>query len=156
MPLKTRPSTKVAKRAATPKAKPETKAAPTVVTARRVVKGKTAPTTADVAEGTGTTTGRTLNEYGFVENTDSALIAEALIAGGVDRNDVNRLAEESIGAVNGTANRNGGEKYVPSMVSAILNKMLATGRYEVVSTWKLVKKEETQEEAPKTKRKISK
>lgn len=82
-----------------------------------------------------------MGEHGFVVGTDSALIAEALIEGGTDRNNVNDLAELKISEVNGLKNRNGGEKYVPTMVSGVLTKMLKTGNYEVEATWRLVPKE---------------
>ena len=109
---------------------------------------KTAPKKSATASST--TAVRELNENGFIEGTDSAIIAAALVEGATTRADVNDLAEKNIKKVNGLQNRNGGDKYVPSMVSGIFNRMMATGEYEVESTWRLVKKEKpTRKRAPR-------
>lgn len=123
----TTPSTKssVVKKSSTSKA-PSTKKAPVKKTSKVV------PPTPPIRE---------LNENGFVEGTDSAIIAASLLEGAATRADVNLLAEQNIAKINGIDNRNGGTKYVPSMVSGIYNRMMATGEYEVESTWKLVRKE---------------
>lgn len=115
--------------------KKSSKTAPVKKTATKSVAKKSASSTVS----TGAV--RELNENGFVEGTDSAIIAAALIEGATTRADVNDLAEKNIKKVNGLQNRNGGDKYVPSMVSGIFNRMMATGEYEVESTWRLVKKE---------------
>lgn len=83
-------------------------------------------------------TPREYTPEGFIEGGDSAIIASALTEGGLDRKDVNRIAEERIAASSGLVTRGGKEKYVPSMVSSILSRLLATGEYEVYSSWQLV------------------
>ena len=79
-------------------------------------------------------------DEGFQVGSDSAIIATALVTGAPGRSEVNALAEEGIAAASGLTTRTGREKYVPSMVSSILARMLATGEYEVEASWKLVKK----------------
>lgn len=75
---------------------------------------------------------------GFVAGSDSALIAKALVEGGIDRNEVNQNAIDAIAASSGLLTKNGKEKYVPSMVSSILSKMVNTGEFQVVASWQLV------------------
>lgn len=74
---------------------------------------------------------------GFVVGGDSAIIAAALVEGGADRHEINENIRKAIKKANGLTTRNGEDKYIPSMVSSILAKMLATGYYEVESTWQL-------------------
>lgn len=76
---------------------------------------------------------------GFVVGGDSAIIAAALVEGGADRGEINENIRKAIKKANGLTTRNGEDKYIPSMVSSILAKMLATGYYEVESTWRLKK-----------------
>lgn len=81
---------------------------------------------------------RALNELGFVDGTDSAVIAQVLTDGGADRNDVNDRCREAIKKANGLTNRYGQEKYIPSMVSGVLTKMLDSGAWEIEASWQLV------------------
>lgn len=81
---------------------------------------------------------RPLNDLGFVDGTDSAIIAATLVAGGADRANVNDLCRDNIEAANGITNRNGKEKYIPSMVSGILTRMVETGQWEVQASWRVV------------------
>lgn len=81
---------------------------------------------------------RNLNDLGFVEGSDSAIIAQTLVDGGFDRRDVNERAAKAIEASSGLTNRNGGEKYVPSAVSGVLAQMMKTGGWKIESSWKLV------------------
>lgn len=81
---------------------------------------------------------RELNELGFMDGSDSATIARCLVEGGADRQDVNNRIIEAIDASTGITNRNGQEKYIPSMVSGILGRMLKTGKYEIQASWQLV------------------
>ncbi|AZS07922.1 hypothetical protein SEA_SCHOMBER_67 [Gordonia Phage Schomber] len=76
---------------------------------------------------------------GFIVGGDSAIIAAALVEGGADRHEINENIRKAIKKANGLTTRNGEEKYIPSMVSSILAKMLATGYYDIQSEWKLVK-----------------
>ena len=75
---------------------------------------------------------------GFQVGSDSAIIASTLTEGATTRSEINELAIERIEAANGLVTRTGKDKYVPSMVSAILSRMLATGNYEVYASWQLV------------------
>lgn len=81
---------------------------------------------------------REMTEHGFIVGTDSATIADRLVAGGTDRADVNTQIIEAIENTTGLTNRNGTQKYIPSMVSGILGRMLATGKYEIHASWQLV------------------
>ncbi|QZE10834.1 hypothetical protein SEA_CHISANAKITSUNE_65 [Gordonia phage ChisanaKitsune] len=76
---------------------------------------------------------------GFIVGGDSAIIAAALVEGGADRHEINENIRKQIKKANGLTTRNGEDKYIPSMVSSILAKMLATGYYDIQSEWKLVK-----------------
>ena len=80
---------------------------------------------------------------GFQNNTDSAVIVKALIHGAKDRVEINKLAEGVIAKKNGLHTRSGKPKYLPSMVSSILTRMLESGEWEVESSWKLVPKTKT-------------
>ena len=79
-----------------------------------------------------------MDQYGYREGSDRSLIAHALVAGGVDRNDVNANAETAIADTNGLKGRTGKPKYIPSLVSGVLNQLLDTGMFTVQSTWALV------------------
>lgn len=89
---------------------------------------------------------RELDDNGFVVGTDSAKIAEILLEGGVDRNDINAKAEKAIGGVT----RNDTDKNVPALVSGVLNRLLRAG-YSVESSWQLTapaKKKTASKKAP--------
>lgn len=73
-----------------------------------------------------------------MDGSDSATIAACLVEGGADRQDVNNLVIERIEKSTGLTNRNGDQKYIPSMVSGILGRMLKTGEWEVHASWQLV------------------
>lgn len=75
---------------------------------------------------------------GFQVGSDSAIIASTLTEGATTRTDINDIAAERIEKTNGLKTRSGKDKYVPSMVSSILSRMLATGEYEVYASWQLV------------------
>ena len=75
---------------------------------------------------------------GFQVGSDSAIIATTLVNGATTRGEINELAIAEIEATNGLQTRSGKDKYVPSMVSSILSRMLATGEYEVHASWQLV------------------
>lgn len=85
--------------------------------------------------------GRQLDQNGFTPGSDSAIIAATLLEGGLSREDVNQKVAANIDKVNGLQNRNGEQKYVPSMVSGILNRMLKTGDFEIEESWQLVRKQ---------------
>lgn len=91
---------------------------------------------------------------GFVVGGDSAIIAAALVEGGADRGEINENIRKAIKKANGLTTRNGEDKYIPSMVSSILAKMLATGYYEVESTWRL-KKLDKKKRVRKTTKKVA-
>lgn len=75
---------------------------------------------------------------GFVEGSDSGIIAATLVAGGKDRLDVNAKIEANIAEASGLKNRNGGDKYIPSITSGVLRRMLNSGKWQIEATWKLV------------------
>lgn len=77
-------------------------------------------------------------DEGFQVGSDSAIIAAALTEGATTRTEVNEIAAERIKKANGLQTRSGKDKYVPSMVSSILSRMLATGEYEIFASWQLV------------------
>ena len=126
---KTATATKAPAKKASPRKRSTTPAATKATTPADAPKKKRTPPT------------RPMTEHGFIVGTDSALIADALVAGGKDRNDINAQAAKSIGKTNGLTKRNGDPKYVPSMVSSILGKMVGSGKYDIVSDWKLVKRD---------------
>ncbi|QGJ92960.1 hypothetical protein SEA_KABOCHA_70 [Gordonia phage Kabocha] len=113
----------------TPKKKASTKKSPVKKPAPKKVAPK--KSTAGVV--------REKTPEGFIVGGDSAIIAAALVEGGADRHEINENIRKAIKKANGLTTRNGEEKYIPSMVSSILAKMLATGYYDIQSEWKLVK-----------------
>lgn len=70
---------------------------------------------------------------GFAIGTDSHIIAEALVEGGESRQDIIEYLRENMN----TETRNGTEKPVANLVSAIINKMLDRG-FTVESSYRLV------------------
>lgn len=79
---------------------------------------------------------RVMDDYGFVVDSDSSIIASVLIEGGKDRNDINDKAAKRIDKINGLGTRGGGTKNIPSLVSGILSRMEEVG-YKVESSWVL-------------------
>lgn len=80
---------------------------------------------------------RVYDAFGFVQNTDSSIIAHALVEGGAGRNELNDTIAAQIEKANGLQTRTGGDKLVPSLVSGILNRLLKDG-YTIESSWALI------------------
>lgn len=141
-----------AKKKAEAKTAPPTKTDAKKAPAKKKVAKSTAKAPAKKAAAKKTTTPKTatkrgpvreVNEHGFVPGTDSAKIADILLAGGKDRNDVNTKVEKAIGS----ETRNGTKKNVPALVSGVLNRLIEQG-YKVDSSWVL--------NAPTRKKKVAK
>lgn len=79
---------------------------------------------------------REYGEYGFVVGSNSEKIAEILVEGGFDRNEVNTKIFNALKKLTSvdeaTLKRN-----IPSMVSATLTRLLPLG-YTIESNWQLV------------------
>jgi hypothetical protein len=143
---KKKPSRVTAKKAAAKKAppkkvaakKPGRKTTPSKVTAKKTASRPKASGRKKAAKKVAPPARvREKDEYGFEVGTDSSVIAEELIEGGASRQDINDRVGERIGY----ETSNGTEKNVPALVSGILNRMLATGEFEVESDWRLVRVE---------------
>jgi hypothetical protein len=74
-----------------------------------------------------------MNPHGFRNNSDSAKIVEIMIAGGLDRQDINEKVADAIT----TETRNGHRKNIPSLVSGLLARLEKRG-YVIESSWKLI------------------
>ncbi len=74
-----------------------------------------------------------LNEHGFRIGSDSAIIVDILLNGGLDRHDLNQKVADSIEPLT----KGGREKNIPSLISMLLTRLEARG-YKVESTWRLV------------------
>jgi hypothetical protein len=74
-----------------------------------------------------------MNEHGFRNNSDSAKIVDIMVAGGLDRQDIN----EKVASAITTETRNGQRKNIPSLVSGLLARLEQKG-YVVESSWKLI------------------
>ena len=74
-----------------------------------------------------------MNEHGFRNNSDSAKIVDIMVAGGLDRQDIN----EKVASAITTETRNGQRKNIPSLVSGLLARLEERG-YVVESSWKLI------------------
>lgn len=137
VPAKKVPAKKATTSAAKATATKPTRKAPAKATtkapAKRVPTKKAAAVSTDTVE----TTARAKGLHGFYKGTDSALIAEAMLEGGVDRKDVNQKAIALVTATNGIETREGGIKNVPSLGSGVLRRLGELG-FTVESTWKLV------------------
>lgn len=73
------------------------------------------------------------NEHGFRIGSDSAVIVDIMLAGALDRQDVNDKVAEAIEL----KTRNGNMKNIPSLVSGLLGRLEEKGYY-IESSWKLV------------------
>ena len=81
---------------------------------------------------------RELNEHGFVDGSDSALMVELMLEGGFDRREVNdKIAEQ----LEDTTTRAGNQKNIPSLISGLLARLEERG-YTVESHWRLVPPDE--------------
>ena len=80
-----------------------------------------------------------LDAHGFRVGSDSSKIVEIMLAGGLDRQDIN----DKVAAAIDPLTRNGRRKNIPSLISGLISRLEARD-YEQVSHWKLV--------APKKKR----
>ena len=74
-----------------------------------------------------------LSEHGFRVGTDSAIIVDILVAGGLDRQDIN----EKVAAAINTKTRNGRSKNIPSLISGLLARLEERGYY-IESSWRVV------------------
>lgn len=74
-----------------------------------------------------------LTEHGFREGTDSAIIVDILVAGGLDRQDIN----EKVAAAINVKTRNGRMKNIPSLISGLLARLEERGYY-IESSWRVV------------------
>ena len=95
-----------------------------------------------------TTTPRELNVHGFTPGGDSALIVDALVAGGASRKEVNENAAAAIEKANGLTTRSGGEKNIPSLTSAILSRLRDRG-YTIEESWRVVPPADIQDQMKK-------
>lgn len=76
---------------------------------------------------------RGMNAHGFRNGSDSATIVDILVAGGLDRQDIN----DKVSAAIGTETRTGRTKNIPSLISGLLARLEERG-YTVESSWRVV------------------
>lgn len=76
---------------------------------------------------------RGMNAHGFRNGSDSATIVDILVAGGLDRQDIN----DKVAAAIGTETRTGRTKNIPSLISGLLARLEERG-YTVESSWRVV------------------
>ena len=74
-----------------------------------------------------------MNAHGFRNGSDSATIVDILVAGGLDRQDIN----DKVAAAIGTETRTGRTKNIPSLISGLLARLEERG-YTVESSWRVV------------------
>ena len=84
------------------------------------------------------TVNRDFTPHGFVRGTDSAIIADLLVAGGESRLAVNEAVQQAVEAANGGSTRGGVEKNWPSLVSNVIRRLVAEKGYEIESSYRLV------------------
>jgi hypothetical protein len=79
-----------------------------------------------------------LDAHGFRENSDSALIVSIMLAGGVDRQEINEKVRAALSQEPYSLYTRGGkEKNIPSLISGLLSRLAEQG-YVERSEWKLV------------------
>lgn len=74
-----------------------------------------------------------LTEHGFRVGTDSAIIVDILVKGGLDRLDIN----ERVAAAIKPTTSSGRKKNIPSLISGVLARLEARGYY-IESQWRVV------------------
>lgn len=74
-----------------------------------------------------------VTEHGFRVGTDSAIIVDLLVAGGLDRQDINEKVAKSINV----KSRNGRTKNISSLISGLLARLEERGYY-IESSWRVV------------------
>lgn len=76
---------------------------------------------------------RGMTVHGFRVGSDSAKIVDILVAGGLDRQDINEKVAEAIG----TETKSGRTKNIPSLISGLLARLEERG-YHIESSWRVV------------------
>jgi hypothetical protein len=111
------------------------------VTPKKVTKTPAKGTARRPAKKTGSTTARkstgrvfNMNPHGFTVGSDQAIIVDAMVAGGADRVDV---ANKALKKLPEKTTRDGNEKNVSSLMSALIKRLLGEG-YKIESNWRLV------------------
>ncbi len=99
------------------------------------VRPDTAAAPSGTDDGTAATKRQTipLTEHGFRVGSDSAIIVDILVAGGLDRQDINEKVAASINP----NTRNGRPKNIPSLISGLLARLEERGYY-IESSWRVV------------------
>jgi outer membrane biosynthesis protein TonB len=137
-PAPAKKATPAAKKTAAPRT--AKKAAPAPAPVKRTATKRTAAATRTAPKDLITTRiGPGTDDYGFLLGSDSSIAAQALVAGGADRSDINRKVEAVLSAKGGSGlkTRSGKDKVVSTVVGNVAMKMLDAG-YTVASTWRLV------------------
>ena len=73
------------------------------------------------------------NPHGFRNGSDSAIIVDLLVKGGLDRQDIN----DKVAAAIKTETRSGLQKNIPSLISGLLARLDERG-YRIESHWRLI------------------
>lgn len=76
---------------------------------------------------------RGMTSHGFRNGSDSAIIVDLLVAGGLDRQDINDKVAELINP----QTKSGRQKNIPSLISGLLARLEERG-YRIESSWRLV------------------
>lgn len=76
---------------------------------------------------------RGMTAHGFRNGTDSAVIVDILVKGGLDRQDINEMVANAIG----TQTKSGRTKNIPSLISGLLSRLEDRG-YHIESSWRVV------------------
>lgn len=74
-----------------------------------------------------------MNTHGFRNGSDSATIVDLMVAGGLDRQDIN----DKVAAAINLNTRSGRQKNIPSLISGLLARLDERG-YKIESSWKLI------------------
>lgn len=74
-----------------------------------------------------------MNSHGFRNGSDSAIIVDIMVEGGLDRQDINDKVAAAINALT----RSGRQKNIPSLISGLLARLDERG-YKIESSWRLV------------------
>lgn len=84
-------------------------------------------------EKTGKRKAKGMTAHGFRVGSDSAIIVDILVQGGMDRQDIN----DKVAAAIDPLTRSGRPKNIPSLISGLLARLEDRG-YKIESSWRLI------------------
>lgn len=87
----------------------------------------------DSESGKGKRKTKGMTAHGFRVGSDSAIIVDILVQGGMDRQDIN----DKVAAAIEPLTRSGRPKNIPSLISGLLARLEERG-YKIESSWRLI------------------